>query len=139
MVPGELGGGQAGNSLTYQNTKVRGDRCVSHNRCALPRQVFPVQCVWSTDCHLPLRPLIGHSSVLAFARIGWFFGSEPGAEAALGGVYLPAVDRLVGDVCGALGELRQLQVERGSAMVSCYPGRPWPIRAENPLLRPVDC
>ena len=45
-----------------------------------------------------------------------------GAAAALGAVYLPAVDALVGAIAGQLEELRPLQLERGAAMVSCYPG-----------------
>ncbi len=55
-------------------------------------------------------------------RIGWFDGDEP--ELALVNLsrYLSAVDRLVGHVGDTLEELLDRQVERSSAMVTCYPG-----------------
>ena len=54
--------------------------------------------------------------------MGWFDGDEAELSLASLSQYLSAVDKLVGHVGDTLEELRDRQVERSSAMVTCYPG-----------------
>jgi hypothetical protein len=55
-------------------------------------------------------------------RVGWFDGDEPHLSLQSLSRYLAAVDALVGHVADTLEELLDRQVERSSAMVTCYPG-----------------
>ena len=54
-------------------------------------------------------------------RVGWFTGDEQHLELRALQRYLEKVDRVVSQLAGAVPELMSRQIERGSAMVTCYP------------------